>query len=75
MITTCRCRSLREVVIREALRQVKAMLPENEAQRLNALRRYQILDNPSEPAFDRIAGTRNTDRVREFPNPAPSLPT
>jgi hypothetical protein len=34
---------------------MKAMLPENEAQRLDALRRYQILDNPSEPAFDRIA--------------------
>jgi len=31
------------------------MLPENEAQRLNALRRYQILDTPPEPAFDRIA--------------------
>jgi PAS domain S-box-containing protein len=38
-ITTCRCRSLREVVIREALRQMKAMLPENEAQRSDALRR------------------------------------
>ena len=31
------------------------MLPENEAQRLNALRRYQILDTPPDPAFDRIA--------------------
>ena len=31
------------------------MLPENEAQRLNALRRYQILDTPPEPAFDYIA--------------------
>ena len=31
------------------------MLPANEAQRLNALRRYQILDTPPEPAFDRIA--------------------
>jgi PAS domain S-box-containing protein len=29
--------------------------PENEAERLNALRRYQILDTPPEPAFDRIA--------------------
>jgi PAS domain S-box-containing protein len=27
----------------------------NEAERLNALRRYQILDTPPEPAFDRIA--------------------
>ena len=31
------------------------MLPENEAERLNALRRYRILDTPPEPAFDRIA--------------------
>ncbi len=31
------------------------MLPENEAERLNALRQYQILDTPPEPAFDRIA--------------------
>jgi len=29
--------------------------PQNEAERLNALRRYQILDTPPEPAFDRIA--------------------
>jgi formate hydrogenlyase transcriptional activator len=29
--------------------------PANEAERLNALRRYQILDTPPEPAFDRIA--------------------
>jgi len=29
--------------------------PGNEAERLNALRRYQILDTPPEPAFDRIA--------------------
>jgi formate hydrogenlyase transcriptional activator len=28
---------------------------EDEAERLNALRRYQILDTPPEPAFDRIA--------------------
>src|SRR5271156_2636158 len=34
---------------------MKAALPENEAGRLNALRRYQILDTPPEPAFDRIA--------------------
>jgi len=34
---------------------MKLMLPENEAERLNALRRYQILDTPPEPAFDRIA--------------------
>ena len=30
-------------------------LPKNEAERLNALRQYQILDTPPEPAFDRIA--------------------
>jgi formate hydrogenlyase transcriptional activator len=29
--------------------------PVNEAERLSALRRYQILDTPPEPAFDRIA--------------------
>ena len=34
---------------------MKPMLPENESERLNALRRYQILDTPPEPAFDRIA--------------------
>ena len=34
---------------------MKPVLPENEAERLNALRRYQILDTPPEPAFDRIA--------------------
>ena len=34
---------------------MKPELPENEAERLNALRRYQILDTPPEPAFDRIA--------------------
>src|SRR5579864_3479235 len=34
---------------------MKTELPENEAERLNALRRYQILDTPPEPAFDRIA--------------------
>ena len=34
---------------------VDAMKTENEAERLNALRRYQILDTPPEPAFDRIA--------------------
>ena len=32
---------------------MKSALPENEAERLNALRRYQILDTP-EPALDRI---------------------
>jgi formate hydrogenlyase transcriptional activator len=35
---------------------MKTELPENEAERLNALRRYEILDTPPEPAFDRIAG-------------------
>jgi PAS domain S-box-containing protein len=34
---------------------MKTALPENEAERLNALRRYQILDTPPEPAFDRVA--------------------
>jgi hypothetical protein len=34
---------------------MKTALPENEAERLNALRQYQILDTPPEPAFDRIA--------------------
>ena len=34
---------------------MKTDLPENEAERLNALRRYQILDTLPEPAFDRIA--------------------
>jgi hypothetical protein len=34
---------------------MKTVLPDNEAERLNALRRYQILDTPPEPAFDRIA--------------------
>jgi formate hydrogenlyase transcriptional activator len=34
---------------------MKPPRPENEAERLNALRRYQILDTPPEPAFDRIA--------------------
>src|SRR5690242_21725446 len=34
---------------------MKTELPENEAARLNALRRYKILDTPPEPAFDRIA--------------------
>ena len=29
--------------------------PQNEAKRLDMLRRYQILDSPPEPAFDRIA--------------------
>jgi formate hydrogenlyase transcriptional activator len=33
---------------------MKPLLPENEAERLDALRRYQILDTPPEPAFDRI---------------------
>src|SRR5690348_10245538 len=34
---------------------MKPALPEHEAERLNALRQYQILDTPPEPAFDRIA--------------------
>ena len=32
----------------------KTVLPENEAERLDALRRYQIVDTPPEPAFDGI---------------------
>jgi formate hydrogenlyase transcriptional activator len=35
--------------------ETKTRYPENEAERLNALRQYQILDTPPEPAFDRIA--------------------
>jgi PAS domain S-box-containing protein len=35
--------------------ETQTQYPENEAERLNALRRYQILDTPPEPAFDRIA--------------------
>ena len=31
------------------------VVSENELERLKALRRYQILDTPPEPAFDRIA--------------------
>jgi hypothetical protein len=34
---------------------MNTVLPENEAARLNELRRYQILDTLPEPAFDRIA--------------------
>ena len=34
---------------------MEAVLPENEAQRLDALRRYKVLDSPPEPTFDRIA--------------------
>ena len=34
---------------------MKTALAKNETERLNALRRYQILDTPPEPAFDRIA--------------------
>jgi formate hydrogenlyase transcriptional activator len=32
-------------------------LPENEAARVKALRQYELLDTPPEPAFDRIAET------------------
>jgi formate hydrogenlyase transcriptional activator len=34
---------------------MKSELPENEAERLDVLRRYQILDTPSDGAFDHIA--------------------
>ena len=40
---------------RRGVWQMEAVLPENEAQRLDALRRYKILDTPPEPAFDQIA--------------------
>lgn len=33
---------------------MKALLPRNESERLDALRRYQILDTPPEGAFDHI---------------------
>jgi GAF domain-containing protein len=36
---------------------MKAVLPENEPDRLKALRRYQILDTPPDGAFDHIAET------------------
>ena len=52
-ITTCRWCPQREVVIAGHW-QMKASIPEDEARRLEALRRYQILDTPPEPAFDRI---------------------
>lgn len=44
---------------------VKAPLPENEAARLIALQRYQVLDTPREEAFDRI--TRLAARLFEAP--------
>jgi hypothetical protein len=34
---------------------MKALLPENEPDRLNALGRYRILDTPPDGAFDHIA--------------------
>src|SRR5215472_14706063 len=34
---------------------MEAVLPHNEAERLDALRRYKILDTPPEAAFDQIA--------------------
>jgi formate hydrogenlyase transcriptional activator len=34
---------------------MKTVFRQNESERLKALRRYQILDTPPEPAFDRIA--------------------
>ena len=36
---------------------MEIVLPQNEAERLKALRQYRILDTPPEPAFDRIAET------------------
>lgn len=34
---------------------METVVPGNEVERLKALRRYQILDTPPEPAFDRVA--------------------
>ena len=34
---------------------ISAPIPENEAERLESLRRYQILDTKSDPAFDDLA--------------------
>jgi diguanylate cyclase (GGDEF)-like protein/PAS domain S-box-containing protein len=44
---------------------VRAPLPENEAERLRALARYQVLDTPSEVAFDRV--TKLAARLFEVP--------
>ncbi len=38
----------------DALPGLPILLPENEAERLEALRRYQVLDTPTEIGFDRI---------------------
>src|SRR5260370_30249080 len=56
MVRTCdRRRPAARVCDCSRVDAMKPELPENEAERLNALRRYQILDTPPEPAFDRIA--------------------
>jgi diguanylate cyclase (GGDEF)-like protein/PAS domain S-box-containing protein len=44
---------------------VRAPLPANEAERLNALQRYGVLDTPEEPEFDRI--TQLAARLFEVP--------
>jgi len=43
----------------------KEVLPENEAERLAAVRRYEVLDTPSDGAFDRI--TRLASVMLEMP--------
>jgi diguanylate cyclase len=50
---------------------VRAPLPANEAERLNALRRYGILDTASEPEFDRI--TQLAARLFDVPMALVSL--
>ncbi|WP_040695460.1 PAS domain S-box protein [Nodosilinea nodulosa] len=51
--------------------QFTALTPENEAERLAALRRYNILDTPSEAAFDRI--TQLAARLFDIPTALISL--
>jgi diguanylate cyclase (GGDEF)-like protein/PAS domain S-box-containing protein len=50
---------------------VRAPLPENEADRLRTLARYQVLDTPKEAAFDRV--TRLAARLFDVPMALVSL--